>query len=58
LIYYNPISPLMLGAVLYGGSVGLGLGVAGGAINIVSRTLFGTGWVSWALSMGNVGGEQ
>jgi hypothetical protein len=46
----------MLGAVLYGGSVGLGLGVAGGAINIVTRTLTGTGWVSWALSFGNMNG--
>lgn len=48
----------MLGAVLYGGSIGLGLGVAGGAINIVTRTLTGTGWVSWALSMGQNGGGQ
>tara|TARA_R100001126_G_C4873468_1_gene174524 strand:+ start:1700 stop:1852 length:153 start_codon:yes stop_codon:yes gene_type:complete len=50
----------MLNAVLYGGSIGLGLGVAGGAINIVTRTLFGTGWVSWALSTGQtqMGGSQ
>ena len=46
----------MLGAVLYGGSIGLGLGVAGGAINIVTRTLFGTGWVSWALTFGGNNG--
>jgi len=48
----------MLNAILYGGSVGLGLGVAGGAINIVTKTLTGTGWISWALSMGGNGGMQ
>jgi len=48
----------MLGAVLYGGSVGLGLAVLGGFINVTSRTIFGTGWVTWALSMGQNGGEQ
>ena len=50
----------MIGAILYGGSVGLGLGVAGGMINIVTRTVFVTGWVSWALGAGmngNGGGQ-
>ena len=41
----------MLNAVMYGATIGLGLGIAGGSINIISRTLFGTGWVSWAMSM-------
>jgi len=49
----------MLGAVLYGGSIGLGLGVIGGGINVITRTLTGTGWITWALSNGNGnGGEQ
>tara|TARA_R100001086_G_scaffold205616_1_gene121482 strand:- start:64 stop:210 length:147 start_codon:yes stop_codon:yes gene_type:complete len=48
----------MLGAVLYGGSVGLGLAVLGGAINITTRTIFGgQGWISWALSGGMNGGQ-
>ena len=45
-----------MNALIMGGYYGMVLGVSAAGINIVTRTLTGTGWISWTLGTAGMNG--